>query len=167
MRKYFLDVTPPRSYKGMRPGPSAEFPRTPFVGNWVSANNPSWQFVNRGENLPQSVGHCYNRNNMAGSSRERRKDDREANRADASEPTSKEPENYFWVARSAHASVNCWVCSVLWSHNSSFANDHVAADFQGPESTPKYCQTLYIAAQRVSRRSFMPYLAIRFREELF
>ena len=32
---------------------------------------------------------------------------------------------------------------------------------------PKYCQTLYIAAQRVSRRSFTPYLAISFREDLF
>ena len=104
---------------------------------------------------------------FTGLSRERRKDDREANRADASEPTSKEPENYFWGGPSAHASVNCWLCSVLWSHNSSFANDHVAADFQGPESTPKYCQTLYIAAQRVSRRSFTPYLAISFREDLF
>src|SRR3712207_1770241 len=95
-------------------------------------------------------------------------DDREANRADASEPTSKEPENYLWGARSAHASVNWWVCSVLWSHNSFYDNDHIAADFQGPESTPKYCQTLYIEAQRVSRRSFTPYyLTISFREDLF
>ena len=90
-----------------------------------------------------------------GSSRERRKDDREANRADTSEPTSKEPENYFWVGRSAHGSVNCWVCSVLWSHNSSFDNDHVAADFQGPESTPKYCQTLLFVT-----RTFLPYIPI-------
>src|SRR5215213_5604900 len=142
MRKYFLDVTPPRSYKGMRPGPNAEFPRTPFVGNWVSGKNPSRQFVNRGENLLRASVIVTIETICTGSSRERRKDDREANRADASEPTSKEPENYFWVARSAHASVNCWVFSVLWSHNSSSDNDHVAADFQGPKSTPTYWRSL-------------------------
>src|SRR5215213_2812191 len=85
--------------------------------------------------------------------------DREANRADARGSAEKEPKNYFWSGPSAHASVKCWVCSVLWSRTSSYDSDHIAADFQVPESTPKYCQTLHIAAQRVSRRSFTPYLA--------
>ena len=63
-------------------------------------------------------------------------DDREANRADARGSAEKEPGNYFWGGRSAHASVACWVCSVLWSRTSFYDSDHIAADFQGPESTP-------------------------------
>ena len=62
--------------------------------------------------------------------------DREANRADARRSTVKEPGNYLWGGKSAHASVDWWVCSVLWSRNSSYDSDHIAADFQGSESTP-------------------------------
>src|SRR4051812_16925428 len=53
-------------------------------------------------------------------------DDREANRADARGSAEKEPGNYFWGGPSAHASANCWVCSVLWSHNSSYDSAHIA-----------------------------------------
>src|SRR5918994_7995692 len=65
-------------------------------------------------------------------------DDREANRAHARGSAEKEPENYFWGGPSAHASVGCWVCSVLWSRTSSYDSDHIAADFQGPATLKVY-----------------------------
>jgi hypothetical protein len=61
--------------------------------------------------------------------------DREANRAHARGSAEKEPGNYFWGGPSAHANVACWVCSVRWSHTSSYDSDHIAADYKGPEST--------------------------------
>src|SRR3712207_8415783 len=64
-------------------------------------------------------------------------DDRETNRADARGSAEKEPGNHFWGGRSAHASVGFWVCSVLWSRTSFYDSDHIAANFQGPESTPR------------------------------
>jgi hypothetical protein len=59
-------------------------------------------------------------------------DDRQANRADARGSAEKEPGNYYWGGPRAHASVTCCVCSVLWSPNSFYDSDHIAADFQGP-----------------------------------
>ena len=55
-------------------------------------------------------------------------DDRQDNRADARGTAEKEPGNHFWGGPSVHASVDSWVCSVMWSLTSSYDSDHIAAD---------------------------------------
>ena len=68
---------------------------------------------------------------------------REDNRTDARGTAEKGPGNYFWGGPSVHANFAWWVCSVKCSRTSSYDSDHIAADFQGPESTPKYGLTRY------------------------